>query len=51
MINQDLLDIIKIQSELIERLTKRLLDKLPPTPERAELKELLGLLKEKSEGI
>lgn len=51
MENQDLLDIIKIQSGIIEKLTQRVLDKLPPTPERADLKELLELLKEKSKSI
>lgn len=51
MTDQEILNIIKIQSELIERLTLRLMDKLPPTQERAELKELLELLKGKSKGI
>lgn len=51
MTDEELIEIIKIQSDLIERLTLRLMDSLPPTQERADLKEQLELLKEKSKGI
>ncbi|MDX6181927.1 hypothetical protein SGQ44_18295 [Flavobacterium sp. Fl-77] len=51
MTNENLLEIIKIQSEIIDRFGRKIIDGIPPTPERSEIVELLKLLKEKLKGI
>jgi hypothetical protein len=46
MTNDNLLHIIKIQSDIIARFGRRIVDNMPPTPEREEIIELLRELKE-----